>query len=119
MPRQAIVDHKLVDRAKRAFDDQGQLVLWPAKTSVQALVLWVIWAAIPARQDMTERQISAEIDKVCVLKDAAQIRRSMVENNLLQRNRDGSCYTRVERAPSAEARSLIAAIVAIQATVQT
>lgn len=57
---------------------------------------------------MTERQISVKIDALSSLKDAAQIRRSMIEHKLLRRNRDGSCYIREERAPTAEARVLIA-----------
>ena len=104
------IDFKRVDRAMRVFDGQGRLVFWPGKTSVQSLVLWGIWAAIPPRQIMTEREISDLIDGLSTLSDAAQIRRSMVESKLLTRNRDGSQYQRIERAPTPEARALVAQV---------
>ncbi|SDG25423.1 DUF2087 domain-containing protein [Alloyangia pacifica] len=103
-------DVKAVSRALRHFDGQGLLLRFPGRTVMQALCLWPLWARIPPRQPFTEREISARIDALCTFRDAAQIRRTMVENRMLDRTRDGSVYTRVERRPSAEALALIAAL---------
>lgn len=107
-PPQTIVDIKQVDRALRAFDGQGRLARWPGKTQIQALALWGVWAGLPARIEMTEREISLRIDTLSTLRDAAQIRRSLVENALLSRNKDGSCYRRIEQPPTPEGKRLIA-----------
>lgn len=100
-------DSKRVGRAARHFDDMGRLLQWPAKNAIQNLCLWPIWATLPPRTEMTERQISARIDGVCVLRDAAQIRRGMVEFGMVTRSLDGSAYKRVEQAPPPEALALI------------
>lgn len=100
------VDSKQVARALRHYD-QGRFARWPGKTGVQALCLWPIWAALPARAILSEREISAMIDAQCLFRDPAQIRRSMVEHGLLQRTRDGAQYTRIEQSPPAEAQELI------------
>jgi len=108
------VDEKLVARSLRCFDDQGRMAMWPARTQVQGLCLWAVWAGLPPREAMTERQISARIDTLTALRDAAQIRRSLVENRLVTRPLDGSAYTRVERAPTPEAAALLAATKAVR-----
>ncbi|WP_159099572.1 DUF2087 domain-containing protein [Alloyangia pacifica] len=43
-------------------------------------------------------------------RDAAQIRRTMVENRMLERTRHEAVYTRIEARPSADALALIAAL---------
>ncbi|WP_353472296.1 DUF2087 domain-containing protein [Salipiger sp. H15] len=103
-------DPKHVARALRHFDGQGLLLRFPGRTAMQALCLWPLWARIPPRQSFTERGISARIDALSAFRDAAQIRRSMVENRMLDRTADGAVYTRVETRPPAEALALIAAL---------
>ena len=101
------VDQRRVDRALRNFDDKGRFANWPGKTSMQQLCLWGVWALIPARTAMNEREISAFLNENTTLADAAQIRRSLVEMALLTRTKDGSCYRRVEQPVPADARALI------------
>lgn len=103
-------DDKVVTRAGRFFDDQSRFTDWPAKTSVQGLCLWVIWAQLPPATFWTEREVSARIDGLCSFRDAAQIRRAMIEHGLLRREKDGSVYARIERKPTPEARALIARV---------
>lgn len=100
-------DGRRVARAAAHFDDAGQLLRWPGKTAIQGLCLWVIWAKLPARQSLTEREISQLIDAQTMFRDAAQIRRGMVEHGMVTRNLDGSAYLRVEQAPPPEARALM------------
>ncbi|MBY6005960.1 DUF2087 domain-containing protein [Salipiger bermudensis] len=105
-------DCKRVEKALRYFDGQGRLMRFPGRTQVQWLCLWPLWARLPAREEMTERAVSARIDALTAFRDAAQLRRSMVEAGLLSRTADGSVYLRRERPPSAEARALISALAA-------
>ena len=92
------IDRKRIERAARYFDERGRWQSWPTKRGVRELCLWVIWARLPARQSWSEREISALIDEETLFRDAAQVRRSLVEMQLLTRDRDGSNYARVEVA---------------------
>lgn len=56
---------------------------------------------------MSEREISQAVDHMTLFRDAAQIRRGMLEHRLVMRNLDGSAYERIEQAPPPEARALI------------
>lgn len=104
------VDRKRVERALRHFDGQGRLMRFPGRMQMQWLCLWPLWARLPARQEMSERQISARIDALTGFRDAAQLRRSMVEAGLVTRSLDGAVYLRREQAPPPEARALISAV---------
>ncbi len=106
----APADRKQVERALRCFDAQGLFEAWPARTAVQYLCVQAIWAHLPPRETLNERQISACIDEHCVLRDAARIRRTLVELKLLERNKDGSVYQRLEQPVPPEAEALIAAL---------
>lgn len=102
-----LVDQKKLQRALRNFDDKGRFANWPGKTSMQNLCLWAVWALVPARTIMNERQISDYIDQKTAMADAAQIRRSLVEMGLVTRTKDGSRYQRVEQPVPVDARALI------------
>lgn len=104
-----LADEKRVARAMRYVDGGGRLAQWPAKTGMQKLCLWLVWAGLPAEEEMSERQISARIDTLTGYGDAAITRRTMVECQMLRRTPDGRVYIRVERRPPPEARALIAA----------
>jgi len=103
-------DTRAVTRAARFFDEKRRFAEWPAKTGVQALCLWVIWAQLPPDQELTEREISARIHDLCSFRDAAQIRRAMIEHKMLCRTTDGQVYQRIEQKPSPEGRALISRI---------
>ncbi|MDU8911487.1 DUF2087 domain-containing protein [Aestuariicoccus sp. MJ-SS9] len=100
-------DRTRVSRALRHFDAEGRLLRWPSRNAMQNLCLWPIWAALPARETMTERQISARIDALTAFRDAAQIRRALVEFGMVTRNIDGSVYCRREQVPPPEALAVI------------
>jgi hypothetical protein len=103
-------DQKQVDRALRCFDARGLFASWPARVGTQLLCVWAIWARLPPREVLNERQISACIDELCSLRDAARVRRTLVEMKLFERTRDGSAYRRLERPVPPEAEALIAAL---------
>ena len=96
-------------RALGWFDAQGRLTGWPAKRSVRQLCLWALWAQLPpGRYD--EREISALIEPMMAFRDPAQVRRSLVEDGQLKRNRDGTGYQRQPARPDATAQAVIAAV---------
>lgn len=92
---------------QRFFDAAGRLARWPAKTGLQRLAVRALWAKLPARQSMSERQFSAVLDQLHGFGDAALLRRTMVELGLVTRSADCRDYQRVEAAPTPEARALI------------
>ncbi len=104
------VDGKSLGRALSWFDDVGRMTNWPTKRKTRVLCLWALWARVPAGQVFAEREISALFDTMTVFRDAAQIRRSLVEDGLLRRNLDGSNYRRVEMAPGETELALIRAL---------
>ncbi|WP_282092743.1 DUF2087 domain-containing protein [Epibacterium ulvae] len=105
---------KQVRRALRYFDETGVMVEWPIRRGVRELCVWAIWANLPSRQKFHEREISALIDTYTRFRDAAQIRRTLVDMGLLARESDGSNYQRLHKRPSAEAQVLIQRIAARQ-----
>ncbi|MBR9763808.1 MAG: DUF2087 domain-containing protein [Rhodobacteraceae bacterium] len=103
----APADLRAVERALHQFDATGRLRHWPAKRQVRALCLAALWARLPAGTLMREAEVNALLNAAHLFADPAQLRRELVSEGLVRRNRDGSDYRRVEVAPSAEARALI------------
>ncbi|MEM1386263.1 MAG: DUF2087 domain-containing protein [Pseudomonadota bacterium] len=101
------VDHALVERALNQFSADGHLQQWPSRRAVQDLCLWPLWSRIPARRDLTEKDVNSALNEAHDFGDPAILRRSLVTVNLLTRRIDGSQYRRVERRPPPEARALM------------
>ncbi len=105
----APVDGGAVSRALGWFDEAGRLTGWPAKRQVRQLCLWALWAQLPpGRHD--ERAFSALLEPMMRFRDPAQIRRSLVEDGLVSRNRDGTGYQRQPARPDATAQAVIAGV---------
>lgn len=96
-----------VERLLRYFDAEGRLVRWPGKFSFRRPCLWVIWAGLPARRTMSEREINRAIETWESFGDHVLLRRELVDAGLLTRRPDGSQYRRVEQPPPPDARLLI------------
>lgn len=101
------IDYKLVSKCLNQFDENGILRRWPAKNAVQKICIWAIWAHLPKATPLNERQISTLICEVHAFNDPATLRRIMVGYQMLERNKDGSAYLRIEQAPPPEAVELI------------
>lgn len=102
----------VVVKASQFFDADGHLRAWPAKTSLQTLCLWVVWARIPPRRRFDERSISRHLDTLHHFGDAALLRRTLWALGLLWRTKDGGEYRRIELEPSPEGRALIRHVLA-------
>lgn len=101
-------DLKRVARVGNYFADDGMLMSWPAKPSLQELALWVLWSRLPANTVMNEREISRLLAGWHAFGDHALLRRAMWGQKLVSRNQDGSEYRRIEQAPPPELTRLLA-----------
>jgi hypothetical protein len=106
-PESPAIDERRIARLLRCFDAEGRLARWPSKRSEQVLALWVLWARIPSRVDLTEREISTRLAALNGFGDHALLRREMCELGLTSRTRDGRIYRRVEQPMPSEARDLL------------
>lgn len=106
-PTAELVDHQRVERTTRHFDAQGRLVRWPARASQQQLCLWALWAAIPAGETFSERQINEFLDERHLFGDHALLRRALYDAGLVFRTADVRIYRRIERRPPPEALALL------------
>ncbi len=104
-----LADLTRVTAALRHFDAQGRMTTWPARTQIQHLCLWALWARLP-KDTMTERQISQCLTTHHSFGDPAILRRTLWELRLVTRTPDSTAYTRIEQPPPPEARALIKAL---------
>jgi hypothetical protein len=106
-PEPEQVDFTRVKRLLRIFDSEGKLTRWPPKRSQQELCLWVLWARLPARQVLAEKEINLLLNDNHLFGDHALLRRWLCDYGMMTRTRDGREYRRVEKAPPAEALELL------------
>jgi hypothetical protein len=103
-------DLKRLTKAQRAFDAAGRMQAWPAQTAVQHLCLWVFWARLPSRRDMTEGDVNRVLQDGATFGDHVLLRRSLIDARLVSRSQDGAVYRRIEQTPPPEALGLIHAV---------
>lgn len=101
------VDYARIRRVLRHFDGNGMMVRWPGKFTERQLCLWVLWSRLPAHQALSEKQVNEALAAQHHFGDHALLRRELVDGGWLERTRDGSRYSRIERRPPAEAVELI------------
>lgn len=106
----ALPDLKRLAKAQRAFDTLGRMQSWPAQTAVQHLCLWVFWAQLPSRRDLTEAAVNQVLQDGATFGDHVLLRRSLIDARLMTRTQDGRVYRRIEQTPPPEALGLIHAI---------
>ncbi|MDP2122176.1 MAG: DUF2087 domain-containing protein [Hoeflea sp.] len=107
LPAPQAIDHLLVERTLHQYDAQGRLRQWPSRRKIQDLCLWPLWAALPARTLMREREVNRRLREVHLFDDPAILRRTLVSLGMVSRKPDGSDYCRREQSPPPEARALI------------
>lgn len=107
IPPEPPVDHARIAKVLRFFAPDGLLTRWPPKASLRILVLWALWARLPARAVLDERGISDKLKALHGFGDHALLRRELVDGGWFTRTQDGREYRRVERRPPPEAREII------------
>lgn len=100
-------DLALVERTARHFDSEGRLATWPAKTSLQTLALWALWAQVEPGRSFSEVGFNQRLNALSLFGDPALLRRSLVTLGLVSRTEDCRDYRRIERPPPPEALALI------------
>lgn len=100
-------DKAMVERTARHFDGEGRLATWPAKTSLQALALWGLWAQVEPGRSFSEIGFNQRLNALSLIGDPALLRRSLVNLGLMSRTEDCRDYRRIERPPPPEALALI------------
>jgi hypothetical protein len=96
-----------VSLALRVFDDAGRMTRWPKGHAVQGLCLSAFWARLPARRDLSEKDVNAILKSGETFGDHVLVRRSLIDHGMVRREIDGSVYRRVERRPTAAELSVI------------
>ena len=102
----------LTDNARKAlaqFDQQGRLMRWPVKFSVQKLVMWVLWTRFDAKRSYTEPEVNAILKAANLFFDHATLRRELINHRLMSRQSDCSDYRKLPARPDDEARALLTA----------
>ncbi len=96
-------------KALAQFDDQGRLLRWPVKFSVQRLAMWTLWTRFDAKRVYTEKEVNAVLKQANDFGDHVTLRRELINHRLMQRKSDCSEYRKLAARPDDEARALIAA----------
>ncbi len=96
-------------KALAMFDDQGRLVRWPVKFSLQKLVMWPLWTRFAAKRVYTESEVNTILKAANLFSDHATLRRELINHQLMSRASDCSAYRKLPARPDDEARSLLAA----------
>lgn len=74
------------------LDPQGRLIRLPAKRSLQVLASYYLVAKFEASRRYSESEVNAILDTWSLFRDAARLRRDMVDLGLLGRTPDGREY---------------------------
>lgn len=106
-PEPEAVDFRRVEDAARCFGADGVLTRWPARTVIQQLCLWRLWARFPADRALSEREVNEILMAAHAFGDHVLLRREMFNQKLLDRTADCRVYRRIERRPPPEALALI------------
>ena len=107
----AASDTPLSANARKAlaqFDDQGRLLRWPVKFSVQRLAMWQLWTRFDAKRVYTEKEVNAVLKQANDFGDHVTLRRELINHRLMSRKSDCSEYRKLAARPDDEARALIA-----------
>jgi hypothetical protein len=89
------------------FDDQGRLVRWPNKFTVQRMAMWILWTRFDAKRPYTEREVNTILRAANGFGDHVTLRRELVNHGLLARKSDCSEYRKLPARPDDEVRALL------------
>ena len=103
----ALSDHAA--KALAMFDDQGRLMRWPVKFSVQKLVMWVLWTRFDGKRVYTESEVNAVLKAANLFSDHVTLRRELINHRLMSRKSDCSDYKKLPARPDEETRALLTA----------
>ena len=85
----------------RWLDSQGCLRQWPTKRRSQQLAVHYLVAKFEAARVYSEQEVNEILDRWAPFRDAALLRRMLIEEQLLRRTPDGREYSVNEPEDSA------------------
>lgn len=103
----ALTDH--ARRTLQQFDEEGRLVRWPTKFTVQRMAMWILWTRFEGKRVYTEREVNAILRQANAFGDHVTLRRELVNHRLLTRKSDCSEYRKLPARPDDEVRALLGA----------
>ena len=74
------------------LDAQGRLIRWPTKLGHQRLAVAYLVAKFERGRRYSEAEVNAVLDDWSLFRDAAILRRTLVEEGWLERTADGREY---------------------------
>lgn len=74
------------------LDAQGRLRAWPTKRRLQRAAVHYLVAKFERGRDYAEPAVNAILDEWAPFRDAALLRRTLIEERLLDRTPDGARY---------------------------
>lgn len=80
------------------LDAQGRLPQWPTKRKYQRAAVFYLVAKFERSRRYSEPEVSEVLDTWAPFRDAALLRRTMIEEHLLERTPDGREYWVAEQA---------------------
>ncbi|MCC7438429.1 MAG: DUF2087 domain-containing protein [Armatimonadetes bacterium] len=79
---------------KNHLDDEGKLSQWPSKGIKKQAALQYIASKFERGADYTEAEVNAMINQWHTFNDTGILRKELINNNFLFRQRDGQRYWR-------------------------
>ncbi|HUN09912.1 MAG TPA: DUF2087 domain-containing protein [Aggregatilineales bacterium] len=80
------------DALKNHMDNEGRLIEWPSKKSLQAVVLVYLAGKFEAGRLYKEREVNELLKQWHTFGDHALLRRELFEAGYINREKDGSAY---------------------------
>ncbi|MDT8998108.1 DUF2087 domain-containing protein [Paucibacter sp. APW11] len=105
-PRQPALSDN-ADRALRQFDEQGRLMRWPSKYSIQRLTLWGLWMAFDGKRSYREAEVNEILKRWHSFGDHCTLRRELINMKLLSRSADSAVYRKQAARPDEEVTALL------------
>ncbi|MGX8795472.1 DUF2087 domain-containing protein [Fusibacter sp. JL298sf-3] len=88
-------ERKIVDRF---LDDEGRVKLWPSKRSKQNLIYKYLTEAFDSKPSYTEFEVNCALMKAHTFGDHFLLRRGLIDEGYLKREKDGSVYYRCRKS---------------------
>ncbi len=82
---------------KGFFDEEGRMKSWPGKFGKQQIAMGLLAEQIESGKEFDEKEINEVLNTLHTYNDPASLRRSMIEQKLMDRTPDGRKYWKVEK----------------------
>jgi len=83
-----------MSKIRNFIDEQGKVISWPAKRSIQKEIVAYIGDKFKENIDYTEKEVNEIIKEWILFSDYVLVRRELIIEKKLFRNDAGRCYHR-------------------------